>query len=42
MTESLAQLVELMTVREVNGRLEGELAALRSPPKRRRWWRRAG
>jgi hypothetical protein len=41
-TESLAQMIELMTVREVNGRLEGELAALRSPPKRPRWWRRAG
>ena len=40
-TESLAQLIELMTVREVTARLEGEVAALRSPPKRR-WWRRAG
>ena len=41
-TESLAQLIELMTVREVTARLEGELAALRSPPERRWWQRSAG
>ena len=41
-TESLARMIELMTVRKVTARLEGEVAALRSPPKRRRWWRRAG
>jgi hypothetical protein len=38
MTELLSRAVELMTAREVTGRLEGELAALRS--RRRRWWQR--
>ena len=39
----LAQTIDLMTVCEVTARLEGEVAALRSPPKRHRWWqRRAG
>jgi hypothetical protein len=37
-TEALAQMIELMTVREVTARLEGEVVALRSPP--RRWWQR--
>jgi hypothetical protein len=39
----LAQTIDLMTACDVTARLEGEIAALRSPPKRRRWWqRRAG
>ena len=39
----LAQTIDLMTACEVTARLEGEIAALRSPPNRRRWWqRRAG
>jgi hypothetical protein len=39
----LAQTIDLMTACEVTARLEGELATLRLPPKRRRWWqRRAG
>jgi hypothetical protein len=38
MTELLTRAVELMTAREVTGRLEGELAALRA--RRRRWWQR--
>ena len=38
MTELLTRAVELMTAREVTGRLEGELGALRA--RRRRWWQR--
>jgi hypothetical protein len=38
MCHLLAQTIDLMTAGEVNARLEGEIAALRSP--RRRWWQR--
>jgi hypothetical protein len=38
MCHLLAQTIDLMTAGEANARLEGEIAALRSP--RRRWWQR--